>query len=455
MKNGSERITKIDEILGEYKLVLGLEIHLHVKTAFKMFCGCSTEGIYTAEPNSHVCPVCLGLPGALPVPNKEAVEKTHLLGLAFNCSINHDSRFDRKHYFYPDLPKGYQISQYKRPLCEGGFVNLPNGRRIELERIHLEEDTAKSFHEGDLTLIDFNKSGMALIEMVTKPTIYFIEDAIEYAKQVQEIVRYLGVGEADMEKGQLRIEPNISLRTAEMEKAEQLPKYKVEVKNINSFRFMEKAIIAEIKRQRKLLEAGETPKQENRGYNEKTGLTVLQRSKEEAHDYRYFPEPDIPPLHFESDYIEALKAKLLPLPEQIRTEIKKDFGVTDQEANIIYEKDLFTKIKKVISISKQTKSDITPEKSIKIVVNTPSYWEKTAEEIAGLIQETQVSRINDLSSLEEIVKKTSDENPQIVQQIREGKEKAIEYLLGQIMRETKGKANAQLTREIINRNLHE
>jgi aspartyl-tRNA(Asn)/glutamyl-tRNA(Gln) amidotransferase subunit B len=444
---------KINEILGEYKLVLGLEIHLHVKTSTKMFCGCSTKGIYGAEPNSHVCPVCLGLPGALPVPNREAVEKTQLLGLALNCKINQDSRFDRKHYFYPDLPKGYQISQYKQPLCEGGFIELSNGHKIELERIHLEEDTAKSFHEGQTTLVDFNKSGIALIEMVTKPTIYFVEDAVEYAKQVQEIVRFLGVGEADMEKGQLRIEPNISLRTAEMEKANELPKYKAEVKNINSFRFMEKAIKAEILRQRKILESEEIPGQENRGYDEVTGQTILQRSKEEAHDYRYFPEPDIPPMEFSADYIKNLQSQILPLPRQERDRLQEKFGLSDQEATVLYGKKLELQLEEAISISAKMDISISPQKIVKTLINTPNLRTISAKGMIEHLQEQESSRINDPSDLEEVVQRVSDQNPQIIAQIKEGKTPAIEFLLGQVMKETKGKANAQLVREIISSNL--
>ncbi|HOM77819.1 MAG TPA: Asp-tRNA(Asn)/Glu-tRNA(Gln) amidotransferase subunit GatB [bacterium] len=442
-------MTKIDqeEMLGKYKLVLGLEIHLHVNVSSKMFCNCSTEGIYSASPNSRVCPVCLGLPGALPVPNKEAVEKTHLLGLALNCKINTTSRFDRKHYFYPDLPKGYQISQYKQPLCEGGFVSLPNGGKVELERIHLEEDTAKSFHAGELTLIDFNKSGMALIEMVTKPSIYNVEDAVEYAKQIQEIVRFLGVGDADMEKGQLRVEPNISLRTEKMQEIGELPNYKVEVKNINSFRFLEKAIVSEIKRQKELLDLGKTPIQENRGFNESTGNTISQRSKEEAHDYRYFPDPDIPPMSFDENYISNIKLLLRPLPLETRNKIMQEFGATLQETSVIYQESLEDLIRDLKTHGIEFKS------AIKLLVNNPNMRSKTSVEIAEYINKTDSTRINDLPTLEEIVSKIMQENPEIVNQIQGGKTSAIEFLVGQVMRETKGTANAQLVREILNRNL--
>ncbi len=393
---------EITEILGDYKLVLGIEIHLHVNTGSKMFCSCSTEGIYNDAPNTHVCPVCLGMPGALPVPNKEAVEKTHLLGIALGCKINRVSIFDRKHYFYPDLPKGYQISQYKKPLCEDGLIELPSGGRVVLERIHLEEDTAKSFHNGEETLVDFNKSGIALIEVVTKPSIYSVDDAVEYAKQVQEVVRYLGVGEANMEKGQLRIEPNISLRTAEMEKAGVLPKYKVEVKNINSFKFMKKAIIAEIVRQRAILETGETPTQENRGYSEAMGKSISQRSKEEAHDYRYFPEPDIPPMEFGLEEIRNLEEKLALLQEQQRRGKEKE----EQES---------------------------------------------AVKVQG--SRAAIPRINDLIQLDSIVQQVLKENEKIVTEIKNGKNSAIEFLVGQAMKYSKGTANPTILREILKQKL--
>ncbi len=440
---------KEEKLLGKYKLVLGLEAHLHVKTDSKMFCSCSAKEIYSAPPNSRVCPVCLGLPGALPVPNKEAIEKTHLLGLALNCKINPKSLFDRKHYFYPDLPKGYQISQYKFPLCEGGVVNLPNGQKVELERIHLEEDTAKSFHENKYTWIDFNKSGVALIEMVTKPTIYFVENAVEYAKQIQEIARFLDVSEADMEKGQLRIEPNISLRTEEMAIRGILPKYKVEVKNINSFRFLEKAIYAEISRQREILDSGETPNQENRGFNEFTGETVLQRSKEEAHDYRYFPEPDIPPMFFDGAYVENLKRRLKPLPLDQKIRLQEEFEINNQEAGIIFDNNLADLIRDTISLG------VEKNQVIKLLVNNSEMRKKTSSEILDYVKSISFDRINDIRDLESVADQVLQENPKIIEQIKNGKSSAQEFLLGQIMRKTYGKANARLVREILDRKLWE
>jgi len=439
-------IEKLEEkkLLGPYHLVLGLEIHMHVKTDRKMFCGCPTDGIYSAEPNTHTCPVCLGMPGALPVPNKEAVEKTQKLGVALGCKINEYSRFDRKHYFYPDLPKGYQISQYKNPFCSGGSLELSSGTKIEIERVHLEEDTAKSFHEGAETLIDFNKSGLALIEMVTRPTIYSIIDAVEFCKKIQEIVRSLGVSDANMEKGQLRIEPNISLRTEEMSEKGKLADYKVEVKNINSFRFMEKAVRAEIERQRELLEKGGILKQENRGYDERTGKTVLQRSKEEAKDYRYFPEPDIPPMSFDEVYLTKLKNSRVVLPHEIRKKLSEKYGLSDQEASVLFRKNLVGLFEEAVGLGGEVK------KLANLLVNNAKTEARSAVELIRLIKDKE-NRIDDVGELEEIVIGAIKDNTSVVEQILNGKESAKEFLVGQVMRETLGKADPRLTRELINK----
>lgn len=422
------------ELLGPYKLTLGFEIHLQPKTKLKMFCGCSAE-IWGDEPNTHTCPTCLGLPGALPVPNFEAVKKTQLLGLALNCTLNQNSRFDRKHYFYPDLPKGYQISQYKQPLCENGRLDLESGHVAQIERIHLEEDTAKSFHEGQRTLIDFNKSGLPLIELVTTPCFNNLADAVDYCKQVQNIARFIDISECDMEKGQMRLEANISLRTAEMEKNNELAKYKVEVKNINSFRFMEKAVLAEIKRQREILETGQTPAQENRGYNEAKNTTVPQRDKEEAHDYRYFPEPDIPPMQFEKSYFDELKKELPETPAMLKSRLVNKYKITEVSARMLV--DTFGK-SSVAQFEKLVGEGAEAQQVANAIINKKdlSAMNRVVDEI-------------DSTELLTIVKTVISQNEKAVTDYRAGKEASLQFLIGQVMRNSKGKAKADDVRDAV------
>jgi aspartyl-tRNA(Asn)/glutamyl-tRNA(Gln) amidotransferase subunit B len=429
------------ELLGPYKLVLGFEIHLEPKTELKMFCGCSAD-TWGAEPNTHTCPVCLGLPGALPVPNFEAIKKAQLLGLALNCTLNQKSRFDRKHYFYPDLPKGYQISQYKQPLCINGSLKLESGKVVDIERVHMEEDVAKSLHEGGKTLIDFNKSGMPLIEIVTRPCFDNLTDAVDYCKQVQNIARYIGIGDADMEKGQLRLEVNISLRTAEMEQNKnaglycELAPYKVEVKNINSFRFMEKAVRAEISRQREIWEAGGKVAQENRGYDEAKNKTVSQRDKEEANDYRYFPEPDIPPMAFSNDYIADLKAHLPEVPSKIKARLIEKYKINDYSAKMIVDS---LGLEAVKQFEAQVAKGFDAQKVANIIVN-----KKDLSELTNVPAESMA-----VADITELIKKAIDANPKAVEDFKKGKENAVMFLVGVVMRESKGKANASEVRDLI------
>ncbi len=314
----------------DFEPVIGLEIHIQLKTQSKMFCRCSAA-VWNQPPNSYTCPVCLGLPGALPVINAEAVRQAILLGLALNCQPQLDSRFDRKNYFYPDLPKGYQISQYQLPLGKNGFLMVGN-KKIGITRAHLEEDTGKLIHLGHNTLIDFNRAGIPLMEVVSEPDITSAAEAKAYAQQIQQIVRYLGVSDADIEKGQMRLEPNVSLKPKGSKK---LPNYKVEVKNIGSMRSLERAVDYEIERQLAQLKTGRLVTRETRGWDEGKQKTLPQRSKELAHDYRYFPEPDLPPLHFDKQFIAEIRKRLPELPQAKLQRFKKDFGLSDYDAEVL------------------------------------------------------------------------------------------------------------------------
>ena len=344
-----------------YKPVIGLEVHVELKTKSKMFCACKAE-YFGDKPNSNTCPVCLGLPGALPVPNKKAIEWCVMIGLALNCKIPLFSKFDRKNYFYPDLPKGYQISQYDQPFAIGGFVNIKpeirnqksetisndkNTKTIHIRRVHMEEDTGKLIHatvDGEkVSLIDFNRSGVPLVEIVTEPDFESSTEVVEYLKKLQQIVRYLEVSDADMEKGEMRLEPNVSLRsrnttnTTNKQIPNDLPNYKVEVKNINSFQFVGKAINYEIERQKIILEVGKVPTQETRGWDEKRQITVTQRVKEEAMDYRYFPEADIPPIRFTLSQISKLRSKITEMPSKKLQRFKIQYSLSDYQARILVE----------------------------------------------------------------------------------------------------------------------
>ena len=421
---------------------------MHVKVDKKMFCGCDSD-FYDKEPNTHTCPVCLGLPGALPVPNKRSVEKVQMLGLALECRLNEESKFDRKHYAYPDLPKGYQISQYEEPLCESGVLKLSSGNKIDIKRIHLEEDTAKSIHDGERTLLDFNKSGISLLEIVTDPVFTSVDDAVEFSKRIQDIAKSLDVSNANMSKGQMRLEANISLRDAEMERKDILPDYKVEVKNINSFRFMEKAVKAEIKRQSEIFESGKKPIQENRGYDEDNDVTVSQRGKEEANDYRYFPEPDIPPMVFTEDYFDELNNLVSELPSETEDRLITQYKLSKSNAKFLsrgYGLGLLDKFEKLCA------ENIKPEKVANLLKNRPKYRDLPLGEFVALVRE-ESNKIEDEDKLEGAILDAIKDNPDAVKDYAEGKENAVEFLLGQVMRKTRGKANPNIVRDLLIKNL--
>ncbi|MEW6715146.1 MAG: Asp-tRNA(Asn)/Glu-tRNA(Gln) amidotransferase subunit GatB, partial [Nitrospirota bacterium] len=318
----------------QYEAVIGLEIHAQLLTESKMFCGCSTK--FGSEPNTQTCPVCIGMPGVLPVMNKKAIEYVIKTGLAVNCDIAPHSRFARKNYFYPDLPKGYQISQYELPICEHGFVEITvNGetRKIGLTRIHLEEDAGKNIHEGtgDYSFVDLNRAGTPLMEIVSEPDIRTPQEAAEYVKKLRAIVRYLGVCDGNMEQGSLRCDANVSVRPAGQKEFGT----RTEIKNMNSFKYIEKALDYEIKRQIKLLNDGGRIIQETRLWNTNKGLTESMRSKEKAHDYRYFPDPDLVPVEVNDKWIEEIKSQLVELPDLRRQRFISQYGLPEQDADLL------------------------------------------------------------------------------------------------------------------------
>lgn len=474
----------------KYQPVIGLEIHVELKTKSKMFCQCDAD-YFGKTPNSQVCPVCLGLPGALPVPNRQAIDWTILIGKALNCQINNPSKFDRKHYFYPDLPKGYQISQYDLPFCQNGYLEIyPSDlkenrdyqkliKKFRIRRVHLEEDTGKLIHQKEDTLIDFNRAGVPLVEIVTEPDFDNSDEVKRFLEELHVLIRYLKVSDCDMEKGTMRLEPNISILTqksnprtqnlnhtsqnsnpisqnspsdSEGKTQNRLPPYKVEIKNINSFRFVKQAIDYEIERQIALLEKGITPKQETRGFDNKKGVTYSQRLKEEAHDYRYFPEPDIPPIILTKEEIEAIKLPSLPFDEIKR--LISEYQVRYEDAFVLsrHQKQilLFTRlIKKLKTVLKEKKVvvDNLNQKVLNLIVNKKVSF-TTDEEFINKALTILLPQKTDETLLMKAVTKVIKENAKAVNDYKSGKKNALMFLVGQVMKEVKGKASAK---EIIDR----
>jgi len=487
----------------KYIPIIGLEIHIELATKSKMFCGCKNDPFGADKPNIYTCPVCLGLPGALPVPNKKAVDWTILLGLALGSKISTTSKFDRKNYFYPDLPKGYQISQYDEPLALGGRLN-----DIRITRAHLEEDTGKLIHatvkNRKVSLVDFNRSGVPLLEIVTEPDLRSAEQAVLFLKRLRQIVRYLGISDADMEKGSMRIEPNISLSR----NVQKLPNYKVEVKNINSFRFAKNAIDYELKRHQELLEKGEVPKQETRGWNENKNITVSQRSKEEAHDYRYFPEPDIPPMSFSRSEIERIKSSLPELPQQKLERYVSEYDLSRYDAELLtvnrevaawFEEALGAYIQTVTqgvkqkdnvkasayakavsnwitgdlaNLLKKDKAKITEIRllpghlaELLYLVDKGEISSTIAKQVFGevyatgvapstIVAEQDLGLVQDSSALDEVVSIVVKENKKAVDELKAGKVSAIGFLIGQVMSRMKGKADPKQVKQLINKKLN-
>ncbi|MBI2450623.1 MAG: Asp-tRNA(Asn)/Glu-tRNA(Gln) amidotransferase subunit GatB [Candidatus Nealsonbacteria bacterium] len=462
-----------------YKTTIGLEIHVELKTKSKMFCDSSNDPL-ERHPNVNICPICLGHPGVLPVINEEAVRKVIKTGLALGCQIQEHSKFDRKNYFYPDLPKGYQISQYDMPLCKNGYLG-----KIRIRRVHLEEDTGRLIHPkgADYSLVDFNRAGIPLMELVTEPDISSAKEARQFAEELQLILRYIGVSDADMEKGQMRVEVNISLG-----KNNKLGT-KAEIKNLNSFKAVQDALDYEIARQSEILESGQKLVQETRGWDDIRGKTYSQRIKEEAQDYRYFPEPDLPPLHFTKEQIKKISAEIAELPQQRRERFKKEYGLGEKEVEVLVrDKDLGEYFEKAASelgdikliklcvnyiltdlhglLKRASITDenfrITPENFADFIrfIGNGKLSSKLAKEVLAemfssgaepshIIQERGLVQISDESELGKIVEEIISQNPNPVEDFKKGKENALQFLVGQAMAKTRGKANPEKVRQIL------
>lgn len=438
-----------------YTPIIGLEIHVELKTKSKMFCQCNAD-YFGKEPNTNVCPVCMGMPGALPVPNRQAVEWTIKIGQALNCTINKISKFDRKHYFYPDLPKGYQISQYDEPLCVKGSLEIVTKdgtrKKFGITRVHLEEDTGKLTHTGSDTLIDFNRSSVPLVEIVTEPDFDNPEDVKMFLEELHTIIRYLGVSDADMEKGTMRLEPNISVRKPG-EKG--FPPYKVEVKNINSFNFVKRAVEYELERQQEMLEQGEVPEQETRGYNEDKGTTYSQRSKEDAHDYRYFPEPDIPHMEFDDEKLSVIKKTIPELPAQkvkrymdsLKLKYQDAFFITRDVHFASYFESVLNPISK--EMGEKISKDVLPQQVANLLVNNKVSSSLPVEEFVKQAVILLTPKETDTAQLQAAVEKVISDNTKVVEDYQSGKENAIMYLVGQVMKEMRGQAAAQDVRNLL------
>ncbi len=433
-------------------LICGMEIHAELKTESKMFCGCKNDPFGAEQPNIYTCPVCLGMPGGLPVMNKTAVEWTIKLGLALHCKIHLFSKFDRKHYFYPDLPKGYQISQYDLPFCYDGYLDTEEGK-VRIRRIHLEEDTAKLQHkevDGEkVSLIDFNRSSVPLVEVVTEPDIHTPEQAKGYAKELRRILRFLDIADCDMDQGGMRLEANISLQDGEID-LENLPNYKVELKNINSFRFLEKAISYEISRQNEELNSGKTPIQETRGWNEPKGQTYSQRVKEDAEDYRYFPDPDLPPLQFTEQQIETWRSELPELPKAMQARWQADYGVETRFSDILVEERADAEwAEELFKIAHADKVDVN--KLANAVVNKKVKWAtdiKPANVIADYSEMTKVTSIDE-SALNAVIADVLSENANVVDQYKAGKVQVIGFFIGQVSKKIGQKIDPKIVTELL------
>jgi aspartyl-tRNA(Asn)/glutamyl-tRNA(Gln) amidotransferase subunit B len=480
----------------EFEPVVGLEVHAELATRSKMFCGCAVVDSIASEPNRFTCPVCLGLPGALPVVNRQAVEMGMRVALALGCHISAVSLFARKNYFYPDLPKGYQISQYELPLATNGKLAIQVGelqRTIAIRRVHLEEDTGKLFHEDHpaRSLVDLNRAGVPLLEIVTEPDMHTVDEVKAYATTLHRLVRYVGVNSGDMEKGVIRFEANISLRPAGTETLGT----RVEIKNLNSFRALSRSMEYELERQAKILRQGGAVAQETLGWDETEGKTYSQRSKEEAHDYRYFPDPDLPPLEISTEWLESVRATQPELPETLRVRFTTEYGLSAYDTDVLLEErevaryfeqavkessapaksiaswltgDFFGVLRsRGVSIpGKQTVFPITATHFGELVrmvvdgkINGPTGKTILDEMISSgksaeaIVMEKGLSQIGDDAVLRQAIRLVLDENPDQVLSYKNGKTAVVQWLFGRAMKATSGRANPQILRKCLEEEL--
>ena len=474
----------------KYEAVIGLEVHAQMLTETKIFCGCSTK--FGSEPNSQTCQVCIGMPGVLPVLNKKALEFAIRTGLATGCRISEYSRFARKNYFYPDLPKGYQISQYELPICEHGHIEIVSDgavKRIGITRIHMEEDAGKNIHEGDggnYSFVDLNRAGVPLMEIVSEPDMRSPREAVAYMKRLRTILRYLDVCDGNMEQGSLRCDANVSVRHA----GEPGLGVKVEIKNINSFRFVENALDYEIKRQIKVLEEGGRIIQETRLWDSHRGITESMRGKEEAHDYRYFPEPDLVPITVSEKWIDEIRASLPELPDVKRYRFVSVYGLPESDADFLASEksiagwfeeavrlggqpktvanwimgdlmrllndenrsvdDCPLKPKQLVDMLKLMESGTISGKIAKIVFEE---MYRTGREAEVIVKEKGLVQISGAGEIEKAVDDIVAKNPKEAERFRAGEEKLIGFFVGQVMKLTKGKANPQMVNELLKKKL--
>lgn len=473
----------------KFETIIGLEVHAQMLTDTKIFCGCAT--VFGAEPNTQTCPVCTGMPGVLPVMNKKALEYTIMTGLATNCTISSHSRFARKNYFYPDLPKGYQISQYELPICEQGHIEIMvDGavKKIGITRIHMEEDAGKNIHEGTgkYSLVDLNRTGVPLMEIVSEPDIRSPQEAAAYMKKLRTILRYLEVCDGNMEQGSLRCDANVSVRPT----GQKALGIRTEVKNINSFKFVEKAIDYERKRQMHVLETGGHVQQETRLWNAEKGITESMRSKEEAHDYRYFPEPDLGPIMVGREVIEEIRSRLPELPDAKKERFVTAYGLPEQDADILSaERPIGEWFEQAVAAGGQAKAVsnwimvelmrllnkdnrsieaclMKPEQlagmlaliddgtiSSKIAKTVFAEMYNTGKNASAIVKDKGLVQISDQSAIERAVEYVITHNEDEVARFRAGEEKLMGFFVGQVMKQTKGKANPKLVNELLKKKL--